>query len=99
MLGFSPKLPVVDEERLWVDEGFARLEKILGRSRLIKATVILPDAKYFRDAFERSEASVETLIHRICEYMQIDRTRIKLEIFPDEGDELRENSLWSIQTN
>jgi hypothetical protein len=31
--------------------------------------------------------------------MQIDRTRIKLEIFSDEADELRENSLWSIQTN
>jgi hypothetical protein len=99
MLGLSPKLPVVDEKRLWVDEGFARLEKILGRSRLLEAGVVLPDAKHFPDAFERNEASVEMLIHRICEYMQIDRTRIKLEIFPDEADELRENSLWSIQTN
>jgi len=27
MLGFSPKLPVVDEERFWVDEGFVRLGK------------------------------------------------------------------------
>jgi hypothetical protein len=99
MLGLSPKLPVVDEERLWVDEGFARLEKILGRSRLLEAKVVLPDAKYFPDSFERNEASVEMLIHRICEYMQIDRTRIKLEIFPDEADELRKNALWSIQTN
>jgi hypothetical protein len=99
MLGLSPKLPIVDEERLWVDEGFVRLEAMLGRKRLLEAKVILPDAKHFPDAFERNEASVETLIHRICEYMQIDRTRIKLEIFPDEADELRENSRWSIQTN
>jgi hypothetical protein len=99
MLGFSPKLPVGDEERVWVDEGFARLEKMLGRSRLLEAKVVLPDVKHFPDAFDGNEASVETLVHRICEYMQIDRTRIKLEMFPDEAAELRENSLWSIQTN
>ena len=31
--------------------------------------------------------------------MRVDRTRITLEIFPDEAEELRENSLWSIGTN
>ena len=99
MLGFSPKLPVSEKERLWVDEGFVRLEAMLGRERLLEATVVLPDTEHFPDAFDRSEASVETLVHRICEYMQVDPTRIKLEIFPDEAGELRENSLWSIQTN
>ena len=99
MLGFSPKLPVNQEERLWVDDGFARLEAMLGRTRLLEAKVVLPDAKHFPDAFDGNEASVEMLVHRICEYMQVDRTRIKLEIFPDEAEELRENSLWSIQTN
>lgn len=36
MLGFSPKLPVSIEERLWVDEGFVRLETMLGRKRLLE---------------------------------------------------------------
>jgi hypothetical protein len=99
MLGFSPKLPVVDEERFWVDEGFVRLEAMLGRKRLLEAKVVLPDGKHFPNAFERNETSVKTLIHRICEYTPIDRTRIKLEIFPEEAYELRENSLWSIQTH
>jgi len=99
MLGLSPKLPVSAEERLWVDEGFVRLEAMLGRKRLVEATVITPDDKYFPDAFERNESSVEKLLHRICEYLQLDGTRVKLEIFPDEADELLENSLWSIDTN
>jgi hypothetical protein len=99
MLGFSPKLPVSDEERLWVDEGFVRLEAMLGRERLLEAKVVLPDDKYFPDAFERNQSSVEKLLHRICEYMQIDQTLVKLEMFSDEADELRENSLWSIGTN
>ena len=99
MLGFSPKLPVNQEERLWVDEGFVRLEAMLSRRRLLETKVVLPDAEHFPDAFDGNEASVEALVHRICEYMQIDQTRIKLEIFPDEAEEFRENSLWSIQTN
>ena len=98
MLGFSPKLPVNENERVWVDEGFVRLEALLGRERLLEAKVVLPDAEHFPDVFDRSEASVEALLHRVCGYMRIDPTRIKLEIFPDGADELRENSLWSIQT-
>ncbi len=31
MFGFSPKLPIRDEERLWTNERFKRLEKLLGR--------------------------------------------------------------------
>ncbi len=54
---------------------------------------------HFPDVFDGSEASVEKLVHRVCAYMQIDPTRIKLEVFPDEAAELRENSLWSINTN
>jgi hypothetical protein len=99
MFGLSRKLPVNDEERLWVDDGFVRLQKMLGRSRLIEAAVVLPDDKYFPDPFDRSEASIEKLTHRVCEYMHVDGTRIKLEIFPDEAEELRENSLWSINTD
>jgi hypothetical protein len=47
MLGFFPKLPVENEERLWVDEGFGRLEKMLGRSRMLEAKMILPDLSTF----------------------------------------------------
>jgi hypothetical protein len=96
MLGFSPKLPVVDEEGFWVDEGFVRLGQILGRSRLMETKVILPDAKHFPDAYDRTEAAAETLFQRVCNYMQVDQERIKLEIFPDETEELSETSHWGI---
>jgi hypothetical protein len=98
MLGFSPKLPVSEEERLWVDQGFARLGTMLGRSRLLEAKVVLPNAEFFPDAFDRSEAAVESLVHRVCDYMRIDHNRIKMEIFPDETEELREKTLWYIKT-
>jgi hypothetical protein len=99
MLGFSPKLPVGAEERIWVDEGFARLEKMLGRSRLLEAKVVLPNNEFFPDSYDRSEAAADTVFRRVCDYMQVDRGRITLEVFPDETEELRETSLWTISTD
>jgi hypothetical protein len=91
MFGFSPKLPISDEERLWVDEGFRRLEKLLGRRRLLEAVVITPTAEDFPDPYDRTVAeSVEKLFSRVCTYMCVDRTTIEFEIFPDETEELRE---------
>jgi hypothetical protein len=90
MLGFSAKLPVSDEERQWVDEGFRRLEKMLGRRRMIDAKVILPNAEHFPDPYDGTPVTAEKLFQRVCTYMQVTRSRIELEIFPDETDELRE---------
>jgi hypothetical protein len=45
MLGFRPKLPVSDDERQWLDEGFRRLERKLGRQRMVEAQVVLPTAR------------------------------------------------------
>jgi hypothetical protein len=90
MLGFPPKLPVDEEERLWVDEGFRRLEKMLGRSRMLEARMILPDAEHFPDPYDKTAATAEKLFQRMCAYMQVDRTHIELEIFPDETEELCE---------
>jgi hypothetical protein len=90
MSWFSPKLPVHDDARAWADEGFQRLEKALGRSRLLEAKVILPDPKYFPDRYDRSPDAAQLLFNRICGYMRVDPDLIELEIFPDETEELRE---------
>ena len=91
MFGFSPRLPISNEERQWVDEGFRRLEKLLGRHRMIEATVITPTAEDFPDPYDKtSAASVERLLGRVCSYMRVDRSGLEFEIFPDETEELRE---------
>jgi hypothetical protein len=89
MFGFSSKLPVTEEERQWVDEGFSRLEKMLGRRRMLEAVVILPTAECFPDSYDKSEAAGEKLFQRVCSYMRVDRSDIELQIFPDETEELR----------
>ena len=89
MFGFSPKLPVSEEERHWVDEGFRRLEKLLGHRRLFEAKVILPTPEYFPDPYDESTAGAEAIFKRICSHMRVDRSRVQMEVFPDETEELR----------
>jgi len=90
MQGFSHNLPVGEEERQWVDEGFRRLEKMLGRQRMLGAKVVLPEAGHFPDPCDKTPEAAERLFQRVCGYVHVERSRIELEIFPDETDELRE---------
>lgn len=88
MLGFRPKLPVTADDREWVDHGFARLERLLGRSRMLHAKVVLPTAEYFPDPYDKTACAAEALFRRVCAYMSVDRRRIEFEVFPDETEEL-----------
>jgi hypothetical protein len=90
MLGFSAKVPLTDEDRQWVDEGFRRLEKLVGRRRMLEAKVVLPTAEDFPDPYDKTPAAVEMLFGRVCAYMQVERSSVELEVFPDETEELRE---------
>lgn len=89
MLGLRPKLPITDDERQWVDEGFGRLEKLLGRQRMLQAKVILPTAEHFPDFYDKTPATAEMLFQRVCSYMGVVPSNIEFEIFPDETEELR----------
>jgi hypothetical protein len=90
MFGIRAKLPISEEDRLWVDHGFERLSKMLGRQRMLEAHVVLPDATHFPDLYDTSEAAAEKMFCRICDYMQVDRCQIDLEVFADETAELRQ---------
>ena len=87
---FAPKLPVTESEREWVDEGFNRLERMLGRRRMLDATVVLPDAEHFPDAYDKTPEAVEKLFHRVCTFMRVDHRSVELQIFREEGRELRD---------
>ena len=89
MFGWSPKTPVSNEDRLWVDDGFRRLEKMLGRRRMLHAKVVLPTAECFPDQYDKTPSSTQALFHRVCSYMHVEHHKVELEIFADEADELR----------
>jgi hypothetical protein len=82
-------LPISEEDRLWVNEGFRRLEKLLGRRRMLESKVITPTAEDFPDPYDKTSEAAERLFSRLCNYMAVDRDDIEFEIFPDETEELK----------
>ena len=99
MFGFRAKLPVSDPERLWVDQGFDRLARVLGRDRMLRAEVILPTPEHFPDPYDRTEEDADNMFRRICQYMRVARSTIDFELIPDETEELRKLiPYWSSQS-
>lgn len=88
MFGFKPKLPVSEEERVWVDDGFRRLAGMLGERRMLEATVVLPTDEFFPDAYDKGDAGLRALFRQVCGYMGVDPDRADLEVVPD-GSDLR----------
>jgi len=88
MLGFRLTLPVTEEQRLWIDNSFDRLSKLLGRARMVNAEVVLPVAEHFPDPYDGTDEAVDVLFQRVCGYMQVDERQIDLEVFPDQAHEL-----------
>lgn len=90
MLGFSAKLPISDDDQRWTDEAFHRLERLLGRQRMLEAKVVLPTAEDFPDPYDKTPAATEALFRRVCAYMHVNRASVQFELFADETEELSE---------
>ena len=89
MSWFRAKLPILNEDREWVESGFERLSKALGHHRLIHAQVILPNDHYFPDPYDASEEAAKALFHRLGSYMKVSLVGIEFHVFPDESAELK----------
>jgi hypothetical protein len=86
MFGLRPKLPITEDERLWVDEGFSRLNRMVGWSRTQNTPVVLPTDEYFPDAWDATEVGLETLFKRVCGYMRVPRNGVELTVVPDSSE-------------
>jgi len=86
MFGLGPKLPVTEDERLWVDEGFQRLGRLVGWSRTQNTVVVLPTDEFFPDSWEASEKGLEALFKRVCGYMRVPRYEVELTLVPDSSE-------------
>jgi len=90
MLTLFAKLPITEDERVWVDEGFRRLDTLLGSHRHLQSKVVLPRDEDFPDPYRNSPAAAERLFHRICTYMLVDSSSIDFEVFQDDAAEMRD---------
>jgi len=106
MFFFSPKLPISDKERDWVDASFETLIGLFGRERLGRiggmgaaasgpgrSAVVLPSLDFFAREWEPTEAWALFAVDQVCEMIGADRRRVDVRFFAvvSADDALRES--------
>ena len=77
---FPVESPLTPEQRLWIDKWFAWLRNEFGDARL-HGPVILPTEEYFPDAYRGTTDDASVLLNRVCTYMDVKRSRLRLECY------------------
>jgi hypothetical protein len=82
--------PVRDEERLWIEESLDWFVSEFGTD-VLKRTVVQPDASWFPSDYSGSEDDVRALFGKVCDRLDVPVARVRLDLEPDEPDELLEH--------
>ncbi|HEY4357018.1 MAG TPA: hypothetical protein VGN16_14810 [Acidobacteriaceae bacterium] len=99
MFSFAPKLPINEQTRVWIDEGFVRLSAMLGRGRMLQAEVVLPEDSFFPDAFHPSQEGAVLMARRIAGYMGVPEDSFVVEVFTETAHATRRLlPLWEGQS-
>ena len=92
MFWSTPKCPVEEEDKRWLEESMEWLLEEFGCDAFRQVTVVLPTDEFFPDSYAAGEDDARALVDRVCEYMSIDPDLIELEFFADES---REHQVFS----
>lgn len=95
MFWSTPTCPVEEEDKLWIEESMQWLLEEFGVSAFRAVTVVLPTDDFFPDEYFADEEDAQSLVERICEYMNVNPDLLELEFFHDEFGELQRNMLCS----
>ena len=88
MTWFTPKCPVDDKDKVWLEQAGAWLIKEF-QIRICEVTVVLPTPEFFPDSYHAEEDDVQILLNRVCSFMGVSADRLTLELFTEEPGELR----------
>ena len=61
----------------------AWLKTQFGRERVASVPVVLPEAQFFPDAYDGSEATVRTLFDRVCGYMGVSPNQVEISLYAE----------------
>lgn len=81
---FTPRCPLPQEPKKWIDGRMQWLCEQFGRERLIDGTVVLPDDTFFPDKFDASDLAIRRLFLRVCEHMDIDLYSVEMRIYSEQ---------------
>jgi hypothetical protein len=86
---FAAKCPVDDSTRTWTENNLGWLLQTFEFPSAQDVTVVLPTPEFFPDPYAGTEADVRRLFQRVCDLMEVDADRLKLELVADTEGALR----------
>jgi hypothetical protein len=76
--------PVDEATRAWLDYRWAWLCRSFGTKGVTSRSIVLPKPEFFPDEYAASPVDVETLVHRVAGYMNVDPAVINIGYYEDE---------------
>ncbi|PHS12457.1 MAG: hypothetical protein COA78_08265 [Blastopirellula sp.] len=92
---FTPKCPVDDNTKAWIETGLVCLVEEFGMERLLRSEMVMID-DLLPESFDSTEESVRNLTDELCRKLQINPNEIELK-FVSEEELSGANSLYKQQ--
>ena len=86
------KLPITEDDKLWVDESLEWLRTELGNNTFTSIKTITPTKDFYNRVFTGTEEDAEYILQRTIELMCIEVENISLDYFSDEPVELSDGT-------
>ena len=75
----APECPCSPPAKAWVEEGLSWLCREFPENIFTGKRLILPTEEFFPEPYSGTDEDVEVLLRRVCDYMQVDRSRVVLD--------------------
>ena len=82
---FKPSCPLGTHDKVWVERRMLWLADQFGIDRLLNARVVLPTDEFFPDPYAGDWPSARLCLERMCRYMGVPPTAIRLDVRGDEA--------------
>ncbi|MEM9078221.1 MAG: hypothetical protein AAGC43_14355 [Bacteroidota bacterium] len=87
------KLPITEEDRIWLDDALTWVVKELGENHFMDIRTVTPTKDFFERTFDGTEEDAKFILKRTKELMNLEDARIKLSFFSDSPIEMDDGSI------
>ncbi len=87
------KLPITQEDKVWVDQDLNWLRVELGEDRFKEIRTVTPTKDFYERTFDGTEKDAEFVLERTKELMNIRGVDIKLDFFSDSPIEMADGTV------
>ena len=93
------KLPITEEDKIWVDEDLNWLKTEFGKVHFMEIRTVTPTKDFYERTFDGTEKDAEFILERTMELMNIQNVDIKLDFFSDSPIEMADGTILTTPAN